>query len=72
VTMNIPAGIRSGQTLRLRGKGWSNPKGGRGDQLVKVAIAPPKELSAIERECYEKIRANRSIDPRSALKQVRL
>jgi curved DNA-binding protein len=72
VTMNIPAGIRSGQTLRLRGKGWSNPKGGRGDQLVKVAIAPPKELSAIERECYEKIRANRSIDPRSALKNVRL
>ncbi len=72
VTMNIPAGIRSGQILRLRGKGWSSPKGDRGDQLVKVAIAPSKDLSDIERECYEKIRANRSVDPRSSLKQVRL
>ncbi len=49
VTMNIPAGIRSGQTLRLRGKGWPNPKGTRGDQLVRVAIAPPKDLSPVER-----------------------
>jgi len=72
VTMNIPPGIRSGQTLRLRGKGWSSPKGERGDQLVRVVIVPPKELSAIEREYYEKIRANRSYDPRSQLKNVRL
>lgn len=72
VTMNVPAGIRSGQTLRLRGKGWPKPKDGRGDQLVRIVIVPPKELSAIEREYYEKIRAQRSTDPRSALKQIRL
>lgn len=70
VTMNVPAGVRSGQTMRLRGKGWVNPKGGRGDQLVKLMIVPPKELSAAERELYEKIRANRTIDPRSSLKQL--
>lgn len=69
--INLPAGIRSGQSLRLRGKGWPNVKGGgRGDQLVKVAIVPPKDLSAIERECYEKIRANRSFNPRSDLKNL--
>ena len=72
VTMNVPAGIRSGQSLRLRGKGWPNPKGGRGDQLVRILIVPPKALNAIERECYEKIRINRSSDPRSHLKQVSL
>lgn len=72
VTMNIPAGIRSGQTLRLRGKGWAMPKGGRGDQFVRIVIAPPKELSDLEREYYEKLRANRSYDPRSNLKSVRL
>lgn len=72
VTMNVPAGIRSGQTLRLRGKGWKNPKGGRGDQLVKVVIVPPANPNAIEREYYEKLRANRSADPRSQLKQVKL
>lgn len=72
VTVNIPAGVRSGQSLRLRGKGWKNPKGERSDQMVKITIVPPKELSALEREYYEKIRDNRSYDPRSALKGMRL
>ncbi|NJO41496.1 MAG: DnaJ domain-containing protein [Cyanobacteria bacterium CRU_2_1] len=72
VTMSIPAGIRSGQTLRLRGKGWRDPKGGRGDQLVRIQIVPITNLSAIEREYYEKLRANRSFDPRSHLKQMKL
>jgi curved DNA-binding protein len=72
VTMNIPAGIRSGQTLRLRGKGWRKPKDGRGDQLVKVVIVPPADISAAERELYEKLRSSRTFDPRAALKQVRL
>ena len=72
VTMKIPAGIRSGQTLRLRGKGWSLPKGGRGDQLVRIVIATPKNISSKEREYYQKIRAFRSEDPRSHLKRVSL
>ena len=72
VTMNVPAGIRPGQSLRLRGKGWPNPKGGRGDQLVKVAIAIPKDLSAAERDYYEKIRASRNYNPRHHLLQIRL
>jgi curved DNA-binding protein len=72
VTMNIPAGTRSGQTLRLRGKGWSKPKGDRGDQLVRIVIVPPPELSATEREYYEKLRNSRTFDPRSNLKRVSL
>ena len=72
VTVSIPPGIRSGQALRLRGKGWRNPKGDRGDQLVRVVITPPTQLNAIEREYYEKIRANRTVDPRSHLKQIKL
>lgn len=72
VTMNIPAGIRSGQTLRLRGKGWVTPKGDRTDQLVKVIIVPPKDLSPTEREYYEKIRTSRTFDPRRSLRQVAL
>jgi curved DNA-binding protein len=46
--------------------------GGRGDRLVKVAIAPPKDLSQQEREYYEKIRAIRTYNPRSHLQQVKL
>jgi curved DNA-binding protein len=67
VTMKVPSGVRSGQSLRLRGKGWALPKGGRGDELVKLVIDTPKSLNEIERECYQKIQANRSVNPRVAL-----
>ncbi|MEA5580620.1 DnaJ C-terminal domain-containing protein [Nodularia harveyana UHCC-0300] len=71
VNVKLPAGVRSGQSLRLRGKGWPLTKGGRTDQLVKVAIAPSKDLSAQEREYYEKIRAIRTYNPRSHLDQFK-
>lgn len=67
VTLKVPPGVSSGQSLRLRGKGWLNSQGQRGDLLVRIAIDTPKTLSAIERECYEKIRASRSYNPRQHL-----
>jgi curved DNA-binding protein len=72
VTVNVPAGVRSGQSLRLRGKGWANPRGERGDQLAKIIIATPKTVTPNERELYEKIRATRTFDPRNHFKQVSL
>ncbi|MEA5598817.1 J domain-containing protein [Rivularia sp. UHCC 0363] len=72
VTMTVPKGIRSGQSLRLRGKGWTLPKGGRGDLFVKLQIVTPQDLSPIEQECYEKIQANTSFNPRAQLEEVQL
>ena len=72
VSVNIPAGIRSGQTLRLRGKGWPKPKGSRTDQLVKVMIKAPKTLTDKERALYEQLRTMRSYNPRQDLQNVRL
>ncbi len=72
VTVNIPAGIRSGQTLRLRGKGWPKPKGSRTDQLVRVMIKAPKTVTDKERTLYEQLHELRSYDPRQALQNVRL
>ncbi len=72
VTMSIPAGVRSGQTLRLRGKGWPMPKGGRGDQLVTVTIVPPKSISQAEQELYQKLQTIRSYEPREQLNTVTL
>ncbi len=71
ITVKFPAGMRSGQSLRLRGKGWPKPKKDeRTDLLVKIAIVPPKELTAEEREFYEKIKANRTFNPRNTLNQM--
>ena len=65
VKMKIPAGVKSGQSLRLKQKGWPKAKGGHGDQLVKLQIVPPKSLSKAEQECYEKLAKLRSFNPRS-------
>ncbi|MEO0838396.1 MAG: DnaJ C-terminal domain-containing protein [Cyanobacteria bacterium J06643_5] len=72
VDVKLPPGIRSGQTLRLRGKGWRNPKGNRTDQLIRIAIATPKDISDQEREYYEKIRDIRTFNPRSNLHKFKL
>lgn len=72
VSMKVPAGIRSGQVLRLRGKGWSSPKGERTDLLIRIEIATPKKIGNLEKEYYEKIRNLRSEDPRESLQRVRL
>lgn len=72
VTLTVPQGVRSGQSLRLRSKGWKLPNGDRTDLMVKLQIVSPKELSEIEQECYEKIQANSSFNPRSAIEEVML
>lgn len=69
VKMKVPPGIRSGQSLRLKGKGWPLPKDGRGDQLVRLVIAAPKTLSTGEKECYEKLQALRTENPRQSLEK---
>lgn len=56
VKMNIPAGVRSGQRLRLAKKGYPDGESERGDQIVEIQIAFPKELTEQERELYEKLR----------------
>ncbi len=65
--VKIPPGTKSGQKLRLRGKGVPRPNGTRGDMYVEVKIVPPditdvkvrellKELSKYENP--DKIRRN--------------
>ncbi|MEN9222951.1 MAG: DnaJ C-terminal domain-containing protein [Thermostichus sp. BF3_bins_97] len=72
VQLKIPAGVDSGQTLRLRGQGWRDPKGQRSDLRVRLKVVTPKAPSLEERELYEKLRQQRQWDPRSALKEVHL
>lgn len=72
VNVKLPAGVRAGQSLRLRGKGWRQSGGERGDQLVKIAIATPRDITPIEREYYEKIQSVRTFNPRRHLQNIRL
>lgn len=72
VTMKVPPGVNSGQSLRLKNKGWKSAKGDRGDQIVKLKIVTPKQLTNKEREYYEKLCQASSFNPRRSLENVRL
>ena len=51
VTMTIPKGSNSGQSLRLKGKGLSDPKGKRGDLIARLVVMLP-ELADKELESF--------------------
>lgn len=67
VKMTVPAGVKSGQRLRLANKGYPDVKGDRGDQLVEIQIVVPKEFSQQEKELYEKLRQIETFNPRKDL-----
>jgi curved DNA-binding protein len=72
VKIKVPKGTKSGQSLRLRGKGWTLTRGGRGDLYAKLQIVTPQDLSPIEQECYAKIQANTIFNPRNYLEEIKL
>jgi molecular chaperone DnaJ len=56
VTLRVPAGTRSGRTLRVRGKGVAGARR-TGDLLVTVEVAVPQKLTADERKAVEALAA---------------
>jgi curved DNA-binding protein len=63
-TVNVPAGLPLGRSLRLKGKGWPG-KGGRGDLLLTPVLRLPAQFSPEERQLLEQLRSLRSQNPRA-------
>lgn len=56
VKIKVPAGTQNGTKLRLRGKGVRNPKtGSYGDQYVLITVQTPTNLTAEQKELFEKL-----------------
>lgn len=54
--LDLPAGIQSGQVIRLRGQGMPRLRGkGRGDLLVRVFVWTPTELSSAQRQALARL-----------------
>ena len=64
VTVRVPAGVSSGQKLRLQGKGLAKKGGGRGNQYISLKIAVPKSLTLQEREAFENLAKVSRFQPR--------
>ena len=60
--VKVPAGIQSGEVLRMKGKGIPHlgRDGRRGDQLVTVRVQTPEKLSREQRKLLEELQ--RSFD----------
>jgi len=53
IIVNIPPGIKSDERIRVRGKGYKDRKGNRGDLFLKVRIVNPSRMDASVKEHYE-------------------
>ncbi len=57
IKLKIPAGIDSGEILRIKGKGASALRGGsRGDLLIKIIVRIPKKLSSRAKKIIEDLK----------------
>jgi curved DNA-binding protein len=55
IRLKIPAGSQPDRKFRLKGRGLPRPDGGRGDFYVQLAVTLPLQITAEERELWEKI-----------------
>jgi curved DNA-binding protein len=53
--VKIPAGSSSGRKIRLRGKGFPNPRGASGDLFAEMRIVVPETLTREEEELFRKL-----------------
>jgi molecular chaperone DnaJ len=67
VRMTIPAGVQTGEILRLRGQGLPGLHGrGRGDQLVRIRVWTPRHLSKDQERVLEELREIEAPPPEGA------
>lgn len=55
ITVQIPAGSRAGQRLRVPGQGYRDRQGRRGDLYLQLTIQNPSYISSEMRELYRKL-----------------
>ncbi|MGA1871672.1 MAG: DnaJ C-terminal domain-containing protein [bacterium] len=64
VRLKVKPGTKSGQKLRLKGKGLPKPEGGYGDLYAIAQIVVPTSLSEKEQSLFEELSRVSSFDPR--------
>ena len=68
VSTRLPAGVQSGQALRLAGLGMPQLRGGgTGDLFARIKVTVPKNLTERERELIEQLGGMRPENPRDRL-----
>ncbi len=64
VKVRVPPGTSTGRKIRLRKRGFPNPKGAAGDLFAEIKVAIPDKLSSEERELFEQLAEVSKFEPR--------
>lgn len=65
VSIYVPAGIQSGEKIRIPAKGYKDGKGGRGELIATAQIMVPKQLTEQEKDIYKQLNQISKYNPRS-------
>ena len=55
VKVRVPPGSSTGRKIRLRGRGFPNPRGTAGDLYAEIRVMVPTELEPEEKELFEEL-----------------
>lgn len=66
ISVYIPAGTSSGESICIEGKGYKDGKGGRGDLNLEVRITIPKKCTEKEKELYKELKEISKFNPRKS------
>ena len=64
ILLYIPQGTQCGETLKLKGKGYLDGKGGRGDLIINIQIMNPMSITEEEKKLIEKLKEVSKYNPR--------
>ena len=64
ISVYIPSGIESGETISIENKGYKDGKGGRGNLILETKIMIPKRLTEAEKELFQKLNQTSKYNPR--------
>lgn len=67
ISLHVPQGIQSGETIHLKEKGYLDGKGGRGELITNVCIMVPKNMTDQEKNLFEQLKQVSKYDPRNVL-----
>lgn len=64
ILLYIPQGTESGENICIKGKGYLDGKGGRGDLFVNIQIMIPKKITEKEKKIFEQLKEISKYNPR--------
>ena len=64
ILLYIPQGTQCGESLKLKGKGYLDGKGGRGDLIINIQIMNPANITEEEKKLFEQLKKISKFNPR--------